>query len=186
MNRLVGTLWQMARRAYTDDERAAALELYVEHGAAETARRTGIPDGTLQSWAHRAGLKSVATETTAVAVEAAMVSLAERKATLASDLLADAQKLRAQLFAPTTTRKPMTVSDGAHLGSHVEVVDVDLDQPTFAEQTRIMTSIAIAIDKVQILTGQATEITEHRHVDQVDAELQRLTAELAVVDPVDA
>lgn len=168
----------MARRTYSDQEKQAALALYLDHGAAEAARRTGIAAGTLKSWASRNGVASVATEQRTAAVAAAQLTLADRKLALASDLLDDAQRLRAQLFAPCVMRKPMTVSLGKDAGSTIDITDVELTQPCFADQRQIMTSIAIAVDKVQILTGAATEITEHRHADQVDDELRRLAAEL--------
>jgi transposase-like protein len=168
----------MARRTYTDTQRAEALQLYLEHGPAEAARRTGIAEGTLKSWASRNGVAPVATEQRSARVAGAQLSLADRKLQLASDLLDDAQRLRTQLFAATVERKALVVPQGAGAGSVVEIVDVELDQPHYSDQRQIMTSIAIAVDKVQILTGQATEITEHRQVDAVDDELRRLTAEL--------
>lgn len=169
---------------WTDEQRTEALELYTEHGAAEAARRTGIPAGTIYSWAHHAGLTG---QSSLAQANGRLASVVDRKARLASDLLDDAQALRAQLFAPAVERKAMVVSHGKDIGSSVEVVDIERDQPTFAEQTRIMTSIAIAIDKVQILTGEATERIEHRNLDSIDAEVARLVAALnpqaATVDP---
>lgn len=168
----------MARTRYDDATKAEALAAYVEHGPAEASRITGIAMGTIASWASRAGVQSVATENKVVRVDGALASLAELKAQLARDLLEDTQRLRGQLYAPCTARKVVVVSDGARDGAHVEIVDVDLTQPSFTDQRAIMTTIAIAVDKVQILTGQATEITEHRHIDQLDAEVRQLTAEL--------
>lgn len=52
-------------RTYTDAERTEALALYDEHGAAETARRLGIPIGTVASWACRAGASLHAKDTSA-------------------------------------------------------------------------------------------------------------------------
>jgi len=52
----------MGRRTYTDDQKSEALELYVEHGACETARRTGIPQKTISSWAARNKVRSTAVE----------------------------------------------------------------------------------------------------------------------------
>lgn len=85
-----------------------------------------------------------------------MATVAERKAQLAEDLLADAQRLRSQLWAPCVERKPMLVG----IERRVRVVDTKLKQPSFTDQRAIMTSIAIAVDKIQILTGEATERIE--------------------------
>lgn len=164
-------------RHWTDEERSRALAIYVEQGPAVAASETGIPKGTIASWASRAGLHTRCVENAIARTEHSLASIADMKAQLARDLLHDVQRLRAQLFAPCVERKAMVVGD-ARSGSHVEIVDVDRDQPTFGDQKQIITAVAIGIDKVQILTGEATEITEHRHLDAVDDELRRLSATL--------
>ena len=178
-------IWHTADVAnrWTDDQRTDALEHYKAVGAAEASRRTGIPAGTIYSWAHDAGLTGPARLGQA---NGQIATVAARKAQLATDLLDDAQRLRAQLFAPAIERKAMAVSDGRDMCSHVEIVDIRRSKPTFAEQTRIVTSIAIAVDKVQVLTGEATEILEHRNVDTIDAEIARLAQVLNLQAPQDA
>lgn len=176
------------RRTYTDEQKAEALALYAEVGPAEAARRTGIAAGTIASWASRTTAEvdampdpSVATARRAqmaANVEAAVLGLEERKARLAAALMDDIERVRKQLWAPTVERKAMTVNHGNNLGSSVEIVDIDRDQPTFADQRQIMTTLAIAVDKVQILTGAATERIEHRHSSPIDEALEQLSAEL--------
>lgn len=168
----------MARRSYTDEQRAEALALYAEHGSAVAAERTGIPSGTVQSWAHRAGVATACTQERLALAESAMATLEQRKATLASDLMGDIERLRAQLFAPCTERKVVTLAGGAAMPSTWDIVDVELDQPSFTDQRACMTSIAIAVDKVQILTGAATERIDHRHTTPLDEELERLAGSL--------
>lgn len=168
----------MPRQPWTAEQREHALGLYAEHGAGEAARRTGIPVGTISSWAQRAGVAATATARTAAAVEASKASMEARKVRLADDLMEDIQRIRAQLFAPCVERKPVVVSDGARVGSHVEIVDVDLSQPSFSEQKAIMTTIAIAIDKVQILTGEATERVDHTGLP---VEREKAETELATI-----
>lgn len=167
----------VSRARYTDEQKTEALALYVEHGPSEAARQTGIAKGTLASWAHREGLQTSATENLAVATEAALVRLADRKAQLASDLMDDIERLRLQLFAPCVEKKIMTVGTGDGR-SKVVVGEARRTQPTFTEQRQIMTALAIAVDKVQILTGEATERIDLRQVNPIDEELQRLAAEL--------
>ena len=150
----------MPRKIYTPEERAEALELLAQVGKAEAARRTGIPAGTIASWGSRSGVTAPPAAATAVATAARVATIAERKAVLAEELVGDIERLRRQLFAPTVERKALVVSDGHNQGSHAEVVDVKLTQPTFPDQRQIMTSVAIAIDKVQILTGEATQRIE--------------------------
>jgi transposase-like protein len=168
----------MARRSYTDAEKANALSLYVDHGTAEAARQTGIAKGTIAAWASRAGVATLAPENLQAATEMKLLDMDARKAELAADLMGDVQRLRAQLFAPCKIRKVVTLSGGDRPAT-AEIVDVNLDQPTFVDQRAIMTTLAIAVDKIQILTGAATERIDMRHSTPIDEELERLTEDLA-------
>lgn len=170
-------------RTYTDTEKADAVAVYVEHGLAEAHRRTGIAKNNLQRWAKSAGhdlaqLTDRAAQKTAAATETRLANMAARRADLASDLMGDVQRLRAQLFAPCVERKAMVVSQGKDIGSEVEVVDIAHDQPPFREQQAIMTTLAIAVDKIQILTGEATERIEHRAVPQRTPDQERELAQV--------
>lgn len=173
----------MPRRSYTPDQRTAALELYAEAGPSAVEATLGIPKGTVTGWAKAAGIRTRAIENLSAGLAASHATFEQRRHDLAHGLLNDIARLRAELFAPCVERKAMVVSDGAELGSHAEIVDIERSQPTFAEQTRIMTAIGIAVDKTQLLSGAATERHEHVQVDDIDAEVRRLTAELADNDP---
>lgn len=145
---------------WTPEQRAEALQLLAEVGKAEAARRTGIPAGTIASWGVRAGVSAPGADVTRPAVEARLAGIAERKAKLAEDLLGDIERLRKQLWAPTVECKPMVVSDGKDMGSHIEIAEVHLTQPTFRDQKTIVEAVALGLDKVQLLTGAATERVE--------------------------
>lgn len=145
---------------YTDDQKAHAVELYTEVGAGEAARRTGIPQQSISRWAKAAGATSTRNEKMRAANEAGALSIEAKRQKLAFDLFDDIEQLRAELFAPCVEKRAMTVSRGRHEGSEVEVVEIQLDRPTFSEQKAIITSVAIAVDKVQVLTGEATERIE--------------------------
>ena len=113
----------------------------------------------------------------ATAVEARLATVAERKAKLAEALLGDIEKLRKQLWAPTVERKPMVVSDGKDLGSHIEIAEVIYDRPPTADQKRIVEAVAILVDKIQLLTGDATA-----RIEQTDgAAAQPKRAQLVTV-----
>jgi hypothetical protein len=176
----------MPRRTYTDAERHDALRLYETDGPRAVEDQLGIPASTVVDWAKAAGIRTRSVATKTDAIQASMLTLAERKAQLASAILDDVEKLRQQLFASTVERKPMVVSDGQHAGSHVEIVDVDLDQPTFTDQKAIMTSIAIGVDKVLLLSGEATSRVEVRTFDDLDRELEQLLADGRAERGVDA
>jgi hypothetical protein len=149
----------MARTQMQQSERETIMARAEEVGPTAAAREHGLKASTVQSWMRRAGRVATVDERS-VSAQLAIATVAERKAKLAEDLLDDAQRLRAQLFSACVERKAMTVSDGAAFGSHVEVVDIKLTHPPFSDQRQIMTSIAIAVDKIQILTGEATERIE--------------------------
>lgn len=167
-----------ARRSYTADEKAAALALYAEQGPTAVTDAMGIPKATVTSWAQANGVRTVRNENAAARVEAARLTFEERRVELAHGLLDDVARLRAQLFAPVVQRQAMTVSDGKDLGSHVEIVDIRLDEPTFSEKKALLTSIGIAVDKVQLLSGAATQRTEHTiPADEVVAGLRDELAE---------
>lgn len=151
----------MSRRTYTPEQRAEALALYEEHGPREAARRCGIDATNITRWAKAAGVVTRAIETKGVAIKASVLSMEQRKLNLAAGLMDDIERLRAQLWAPCVERKAMVVAQGLNAGSAIEVAEVEHDQPTFGDQKSIMTSLAIAVDKVQILTGDVTARTEH-------------------------
>lgn len=150
----------------TQAQRDEAVELARQIGAAEAGRRLGINANTLRSWMTRyaAGGPIEANQerrqTMAAATATKLLVSAERKTQLAANLLDDAERLRAQLFAPCIERRAMTVSGGKDFGSSIEVAEVHHDKPPFADQRQIMTSIAIAVDKILLLTGEATERIE--------------------------
>ncbi len=131
----------MARRTYTPEQKADALASYVEHGAAETARRTGIPEGTLVSWAHRNGVQSVATERTQAAVQAMQAKWAERRAVMVDEIGAVAHMALARVEQSIAKENPS-----------------GRDAKDFA------TTMAILVDKAQLLGGDATTRHENREL----------------------
>lgn len=166
----------MARQRYTPDQRQHAIDLAVAHGASEAARRAGIAEGTIASWMHRSGIGILAREQTLARVEAKQATLAERRAKLALALMGDIERLRLQLFAPALERKAMAS------GKEIEVVDIHHDEPTFSDKKALMTTIAIAVDKVLLLSGEATSRTEligapeRTHIEQRLAKVLELKA----------
>lgn len=177
----------MPRRNYTDADKAQALELYRVDGPKAAAATLGIAASTITGWAKAAGVRTERLENAQARVEARRTDLAARRLALAADLLDDIARFRSQLFAPCVERKALVVSDGAAYGSHVTIVDIDRPKPTFAEQTKIMTSIGIAVDKAQLLAGEATTRTEVTGTGaSIDDEVARLEAELALTSPASA
>lgn len=152
---------------YTDQDRTDAVALYVEHGLAEAHRRTGVPRSTLRGWARSEGhktseLSARASDKTAAATRARTLTMDQRRVSLAERLMDEAELLTDQMFAPCVERRVVTLSGGLHNEGSWEIVDVERPQPTFADQKLIATTRAIDIDKVQVLTGEATERVEVR------------------------
>lgn len=160
---------------WTDEQKQHALDLYREHGVQHAAAETGIPRGTISSWAKRAGVQTVAPENLAAAVEARSLRLELRRGELAERLYAETGKLLDQLWQPTTYVKIVTVGTGEGT-SMVAVGEAEVPQPTFRDQQAIMTSVGIALDKAQLLSGEATERSEANGSPfDLEAELQAFT-----------
>ena len=123
----------MARKSYTAEQRAEAVDLYREHGAAEAARRTGITAGSIRSWASRSGVATERREELEAGIAAAAVSHEARRATLAEKML---------LIAESAADQELTMIE------HAKLRDV------VGARTR-------AIHDHQLLTGAATGRTEH-------------------------
>ena len=128
------------RTMWTEEQRASALTIYVQQGAAAASRLTGIPSGTIKSWANRTpGLQPLREETrrdlTQAAVEErtrqASLSWAERKVGLIDQLGGIAEAL---------------------LDCAADMIEDE--RPREAKEALV--GAAIAIDKCQLLSGGAT------------------------------
>lgn len=176
----------MAARKWTDEQREEALRLHLEVGPAEASRLTGVPKGTVASWARRQGVETRVVPAREEAVEASALVAEQRRLDLAAGLLNDVQGLRGRLFARTEYVHVKVVPRGPNLGSDAEQVVVDLDQPVPADQLRLVQAIGVLIDKVQLLTGEATERVDLTGEYDLEAELrayQQGLADRATVKP---
>ncbi len=123
-------------KQWSAQDRQRAIELAREVGKTEAARQLGMPAGTIASWLHRAGI-GVAPEMTermALATAVRQVTMAERKAVLAERLATLAEKATASLAAK-----------------------IEADEVSARDLVSAMTA---AIDRLQLLTGEATARTE--------------------------
>jgi transposase-like protein len=167
----------VTRRAYSDQERADALELYVEHGLAEAARLSGVPRGTLSSWARRAGVHTDAAGASRARArtEAARARWAEvtqeHREELAGRLLAEVHTLLDQVQEPTTYHHVVTLSGGRDAGASAAVVPVEVPHPVAKDQQARVAAVAALVEKLQLLTGQATERHDLGDLD-MEAELR--------------
>lgn len=164
-------------KALPAELRQQALTIYAQHGARETSRRLAdqghqVAESTLRDWARAAGVRSRRAENVRAAVEVSRLTLQQRRQQLALALLGDAERLREQLFAPALAR---------HWTKDGEFREQQIDQPDFADQRQIVTAVAIAVDKVQLLTGEATARTESMGGDPAERaqRLREMRDELA-------
>jgi hypothetical protein len=145
------------RSKYTDEQRDEALRLLATVGRAEAARISGIAEGTIASWGSRHNVAAAGAEAMRPAIEAKAASLLQRKQALAEGLLDDIARLRSELFAPVLERKVVIVKGGtADPCTVAEIVDVTHTRPSPSDQKHLMVACAVAVDKVQLLTGGLT------------------------------
>lgn len=130
----------MARRSYTDAEKAEALALYETDGPTAVQQAMGIPKGTVTRWAQAAGVATVSNERNAAAVEAVMSTHETRKAALAEKLLRIAE---------------------AGAQRELDIINASKLRDVVGSRTR-------AIHDLQLLTGAATARGEH-HIDRRQA-----------------
>lgn len=83
----------MQRSQYTPEQRGEALRLLAEIGLAGTARRTGIPRGTIASWGSRNGVAAPPVENVVKATEIKAATIAQRRTALGGKFLGAAEKL---------------------------------------------------------------------------------------------
>lgn len=139
------------RRAYTPEQKTEALQLYVDHGPAEASRSTGIPAKTIASWAGRSGMQTDAASNTEHATRTAAASIATRKAALAQALLDDIDMLRGRMRAAHIERKIVTLSGGLHDQGTWKVAEVEHPSIPTGDLKALVTSVAILVDKVNVL-----------------------------------
>ena len=149
----------MTRVSYSEEEKAAALDLIREVGLAEAWRRMShIPKPTLGSWAQKAGIHSDAAAKTALAVEAAAARAAQLRSELRVMLLEKAVDLLQRMDAPHTDFK----------GKDADAVEYPI-APAGAVQN-YATSVGILIDKYRLEAGEATSRNESRDLTHDDHE----------------
>ncbi|MET9914277.1 helix-turn-helix domain-containing protein [Streptomyces sp. NPDC006476] len=129
-------------RPITDDERRRVRELHAQDKSRnEIARALGRSPSTVSKIA--AAFEPPLTFDRAAEVAAATAvrtaDLADRRASLALALQADAERLRAQLWQPTIY--------GEFAGKDGKWQQVNLDQPRFADQRQIIGATATAIQQ---------------------------------------
>jgi transposase-like protein len=161
------------KRTYSQEEKDKALAMYVESGLAEAVRQTGIPKGTIESWARRSGLQTFAVEKTRAATETMEAKIAATRAHLKWRLIARAVELEARMDEPHIDFK-----SAGPLGP----MEVTFPKATAQGCQQYATAIGILIDKFRLESGEVTGREEVKHGFDFghlsDDELERKTREV--------
>ncbi len=116
---------------YTDQQKSDAVDLYVEHGTAEAARRTGITGRTMTRWAKAAGIVSQdRIEKTEQARDVLAATQAEKR-----------EELRVLL-----------------LDAPIRLVRQALEAEKARDAQSWMIAAGIGVDKFRLEMGEATEV----------------------------
>lgn len=130
----------MAQRPVTDEEREQVRKLHGEGlGRNAIARRLHRGTRTISTIADALGLSFDRAAQTAVATEVRAMDLAARRQALAEQLHSDAERMRAQLWEPTTV-----YNFGGKENTYEEHT---FDQAPADIKRSIMSSVGVAVDR---------------------------------------
>lgn len=121
----------MARRVYTDEEKAEALRIYESDGPSAVLRDLGIPKGTVSRWAKAAGIGTVRNEKMAEAREAAdndsatLRAIAANQSIRVTNTIAEAIERRLAIEAETVDLKELATVYGIFADKHKLFVGMD-------------------------------------------------------------
>lgn len=134
----------MARRVYSDEQKAEALRIYEAEGTSAASKQAGIPKSTIDQWARKAGVRTVRNENVSARVDAAKLDNSERRAKLVERLYGVAEKSMDLIENPTeyqTILKGDMGREGAASPGFIPAQD----------KQREMTAIGIMLDKAAVL-----------------------------------
>lgn len=130
---------------WSDEQKAHALEIYRTDGPNEAERQTGIPHSSIIRWAQAQGVELESIENKSKAVQAARLVWQKRRNDLVEEM-----------------SDTITI---AHLGVQYELIEAH-----WKEAKDAATTMAILIDKAQLLSGGATGRTETSHMTREEIE----------------
>lgn len=101
--------------------------------------------------------------------EASRRRWASHKADLADEFGERIQQLLDRAFAPCIQKEVKVVPGPQGAGSQVQLVEVPLSLPTPADQVKLLTGVAILVDKASLLSGDATSRVETAKLNSSEA-----------------
>lgn len=158
-------------RRWTEDTELRDLHA-AGHTLGDIARRLGRSRSTISHHAKRLGLVwDRAGTRTAAATAAKIADARTRRANLATQLLDDAERLRAQLWAPT-----IVFNFGGAENTYAERT---LTEPTFADKLKVMQAVGIAVDRVLKIDLHDADAELEQAVGMLDQIANAITAAAA-------
>lgn len=143
---------------YTDEQKAEAVKLYQEQGAAEASRQIGASTRSVLYWAEQAGVISQANQEKTSEARAA---LAERVTNNWADFRA--QEALAAGAAANRMRR--------------EALEASTERNASLLRARVV-AYGIFIDKAELLSGQATQRIQVWAESEIDKDLREAMSEL--------
>jgi hypothetical protein len=131
---------------YTQAQKDAALALYETHGPTQVQEQLGIPKGTVTGWAKANGTRTVRTERTRHAVEAAQADNRLRRQNIINRLFGQAEKMLDDLEGETF--KTILRGEGGSEGEDVLDFVPTTDRRALIQSINTATNNAVTLEKV--------------------------------------
>ncbi len=150
---------------YTDTQKAEAVDLYVEVGTAEAAKRTGITGRSITRWAKASGVSQDKAEQTEDAREQLALKNAERRERIRTTMLEKIEDILGRMDMPHHDYR----------AAGKELHRIEWDSARSGDVKNYAVSAAVLIDKFRLEMGEHTSKISVADAESVlDAEIIRL------------
>lgn len=149
--------------SYTPEQRAEAVAMYAEHGPSYVEREMGIPKGTVTKWGQADGVETRFIENAEANVQASCLKWEQRRADLVHKM--------GELAEKAMQRVEDSLYEIEHITDHK---GNEIDARYTANSAKgYATTMAILVDKAQLLSGAATTRNESIVFDARDELVQK-------------
>ncbi len=150
---------------YTDTQKREAVNLYLKHGTAEAARRTGITGRSIVRWAKATGVSQDKAEQTEAAREQLALKNAERRERIRTTMLEKIEDILGRMDMPHHDYR----------AAGKELHRIEWDSARSGDVKNYAVSAAVLIDKFRLEMGEHTSKISVADAESVlDAEIIRL------------
>lgn len=131
---------------YTDEQKTDAVDLYIEHGAAEASRRTGINKRSISRWANAADVSADRDKNLIDAAERLTKQSTAQRAAIRVDLLDRVADVLKRMDEPHIDFRGK------------DATQVEWPTATSSDVKNYAVSFGILLDKYRLEMGEATEV----------------------------